>query len=80
MEHHCCEDTLKKLDDYLDRELTPAEIAEIRAHLEDCETCAEEVEVEERVLREVREKLRRIALPPDLMKKICANLAADQPA
>lgn len=74
MEHHCCEDTLRRLDDYLDRELSPAEIAEISSHLEDCAACAEEVEVESRVLREVREKLRRIALPPDLMKRICAKL------
>lgn len=58
-----CAEALSRLDDYLDRELEDAELDGIRQHLEVCEVCAREFRFEASVLREVRAKLTRIALP-----------------
>ncbi len=69
-----CEEVFQRLDDYLDRELAAEEMQLIREHLETCTVCASEHRFESGVLSEVREKLRRIAVPPDLMAKIAARL------
>jgi anti-sigma factor (TIGR02949 family) len=70
-----CEELFRRLDDYLDRELTAAETTMVREHLETCATCAAEYAFESSVLRNVREKLRHIAAPPDLMAKISKRIA-----
>lgn len=75
-----CEEAFRRLDDYLDRELGPGETAEVQGHLEVCARCAGEFGIEAEVLDAVREKLRRIAAPPDLMAAISAKLAGAREA
>lgn len=70
-----CEELFRRLDDYLDRELTADEMALVRSHLETCAQCAAEYAFESSVLRNVREKLRHIAAPGDLMAKISRRIA-----
>ena len=70
-----CEELFRRLDDYLDRELTASEMSLVREHLETCAVCAAEYAFEESVLRNVREKLRHIAAPADLMAKISRRIA-----
>mgnify|MGYP001570007675 CR=1 FL=1 len=70
-----CEELFRRLDDYMDRELEPDEAALVRQHLETCVVCAAEYSFETSMLTSVREKLRHIAAPPDLMAKISARLA-----
>jgi anti-sigma factor (TIGR02949 family) len=70
IDRYTCEETFRRLDDYLDRELTPREMQLVRDHLEICAVCASEYSFEESVLRQVRAKLQRIAAPPDLLAKI----------
>ncbi len=70
-----CEETFRRLDDYVDRELSPRETEAVRQHLATCAVCASEYAFEESVLRNVREKLMRIAAPPDLLEKIRRRLA-----
>jgi anti-sigma factor (TIGR02949 family) len=65
-----CEDAFRKVDDYLDRELSAEELAHIRDHLDICAACASEFEFERSVLDGVRSKLRRVAAPPDLLSRI----------
>jgi len=65
-----CEDLFRRLDDYLDRELSSEESERIREHLETCAVCANEYNFEASVLRSVKEKLRRLDVPSDLMEKI----------
>ena len=72
-----CADTLKHLDDYLDRELSPGEIADVEAHLAECDDCHDEFSVERELLDCVREKLRHLRVPADLMKRIAARIAAE---
>lgn len=70
LDRYTCEETFRRLDDYLDRELTAREMQLVREHLEICAVCASEYSFEESVLRQVRAKLQRIAAPPDLLAKI----------
>jgi anti-sigma factor (TIGR02949 family) len=72
-----CEDVFRRLDDFVDRELSPEQMARIRAHLEICAQCASEYRFEESLLRQVRQKLRRIDVPADLRKKITTILARE---
>lgn len=69
-----CAQTFARLDEYLDRELTPMELAEVAQHLEACATCAGEFGVEAQLLDEIRRKLRRIRAPAELLAKISARL------
>jgi anti-sigma factor (TIGR02949 family) len=70
-----CEEIFSRLDDYLDRELSPAEIRLVEEHLETCAACASEHRFESGVLRGVRDKLPRISVPSDLMVRIAARIA-----
>jgi len=72
-----CEEVFSRLDDYLDRELSVAEMQLVREHLETCAACAGEYRFEAGVLDGLREKLRRIAVPGDLMARIAERIAAE---
>jgi anti-sigma factor (TIGR02949 family) len=74
IDRYSCEETFRRLDDYLDRELTPHEMQLVGEHLEICALCASEYAFEESVLKQVRAKLKRVAAPPDLMAKIMRAL------
>lgn len=65
-----CAQAFARLEDYLDRELTPEEIRRIEEHLALCEVCAREFQFEAGILCALKEKLRRIAAPPDLVERI----------
>lgn len=69
-----CEETIRRLDDYLDRALTPRERAEVGAHLEVCGACARAYGMQERFVEEVRGKVNRIAAPPALRERVTALL------
>jgi anti-sigma factor (TIGR02949 family) len=68
--HFDCRATFERLEDYLDRELSPEDIRCIEAHLTICETCAREFKFEEAFLCAVKAKLRRISAPTDLLDRI----------
>lgn len=70
-----CEELFRRLDDYMDRELSEPEARLVREHLETCAVCAAEYSFETSMLKSVREKLRHISAPPDLLKKISVRLA-----
>ncbi len=75
VDRYTCEEVFRRLNDYLDRELSPAEMALVQQHLETCAQCAGEHAFEESVLRELKSKLRRIDLPQSLIAKIDAMLS-----
>lgn len=76
-----CAEVFRRLDDYLDRELSPREMQLVKAHLEICEACASEYVFEAEVLNQVRAKVQRIDLPSGLRAKVMRALseAADEP-
>ncbi len=79
-----CEEVFRRIDDYVDRELSAREMALVREHLETCAACATEYAFEAAVLGAVRDKVRRIDVPSDLLTRVEAQLEAarkgDRPA
>lgn len=78
VDRYTCEEVFRRLNDYLDRELSAAEMALVREHLETCAQCASEHAFEDSVLRELKSKLRRIDLPQSLVDKVAAILSDSQ--
>lgn len=71
-----CMEVFRRLDAYLDRTLSPEEVARVEAHLEECAACASEYRFETSLLDGIRDKLRRIELPGDLARRLEERLAA----
>ena len=71
-----CEAILRRLDDYIDRELSPEEMRMVERHIEDCLHCAGRFRFEMSLIRELRNRLRRIAMPGDLAVRIRRRLEA----
>lgn len=72
-----CEDVFRRLDDFLDRELSPDEMALVQAHLDACAQCASEHRFERRLVDDVRSKLQRIRVPETLLARIRRSIAED---
>jgi anti-sigma factor (TIGR02949 family) len=64
----------RRLDDYVDRELSAADVELVEKHLAECEACAMEYGFETSFVREVKEKLRKIEVSPDLRQRIAKAL------
>ncbi len=74
-----CEEMFRRLEDYVDRELSADEAQLVEKHLADCEACALEYSFETGFVREVKKKLRKIEAPADLRKRISKALRALPP-
>ena len=72
-----CEAILGRLDDYIDRELSPSDLLMVEQHIEECLRCAGRYRYEISLIREVRRRLRGIRLPADLMARIRLRLDAE---
>jgi anti-sigma factor (TIGR02949 family) len=72
-----CEAILQRVDDYIDRELSPDDADMVERHIEDCLRCARRYWFEMRLIHEIRTRLRRISLPGDLMTRIKLRLDAE---
>lgn len=70
LDRYTCEEMLRKLDAYLDRRLSADELKHVEQHLETCARCATEYRFERNLLDGISDKLRRAAVPTDLMQKI----------
>lgn len=71
-----CAETFRRLDDYVDRELSADERTAVESHLETCAICAGEFAVEHELLEGIRAKLVRLQLPAGFMERISARLNA----
>jgi mycothiol system anti-sigma-R factor len=69
-----CEQVFKKLDDYIDAELSAEEMDLIRQHLDICAWCAGAYQFQSGVLKEVEARLQRIPAPDNLRDKVAAAL------
>jgi mycothiol system anti-sigma-R factor len=69
-----CADCLQRLYSYLDRELAPAEVTEVRAHLDDCGGCEDSFVLEQRFLARVRDCCQEDVAPTELRTRIVARL------
>jgi anti-sigma factor (TIGR02949 family) len=73
-----CAQVFQRLEDYVDRELSPREMALMEEHLNLCAWCAREHAFEEGFVRIVKSKLQRLQAPPDLIARVSACLAASE--
>jgi len=80
LDRYTCEEALRRLEDFLDRELTPEEMRRVQAHLDTCAACTGQFQFEGQLLDRLREKLRRTSLPPDLRDKISRSIDAQRRA
>ncbi len=69
-----CEEAFRRLNDFLDRRLTPDELKILEEHLEICAWCAREFNFEASVLYGVKERLRNLEAQPDLVSRILSQL------
>jgi len=74
LSRYTCEEAFRRLDGYLDHELSAEEMVLVREHLEVCAGCAREFNFESSVLKGVGQKLQQIDLPGDLQARILALL------
>lgn len=69
-----CEEIFRRLDDYLDRELSEEEMRRVKEHLDSCAQCASEHDFERAMLDQVRDKLHRIGTPEDLRRRVASAI------
>jgi anti-sigma factor (TIGR02949 family) len=74
LNRYTCEEAFRRIDDYLDRELSPDEMTLVHEHLEMCEGCAREFRFEESLLNGVKRKLRQIDVPDGLQARLLSVL------
>ncbi len=70
LDRYTCEDVFRRLDDYVDREITEAEARLVKEHLDTCAVCLGMFKFEDGVIKDLRQKLRKVPVPPDLLRNI----------
>lgn len=70
LDRYTCLETVRRLDDYLDRELSTTETVEVERHLEVCDRCLKRFQFEGAVLDDLRTKLRRVPVPETLEARL----------
>jgi mycothiol system anti-sigma-R factor len=73
-----CQDCVKALNPYLDRELSDDDIAQVRQHLEACGGCLHVYQFQESLRRLVRVKCREQVAPDSLRARISVSLAIER--
>jgi predicted anti-sigma-YlaC factor YlaD len=69
-----CQETFRRLNDYVDRELSPEEEVLVSAHLRVCADCASVFDFEAGVVADLMEKLNRIRMPESLKGRVAEAL------
>lgn len=65
-----CEEALRRLAGFLDRELGQQSAVEVERHLETCRSCYSRAEFERRLRERLREDLKETAVPPGLERRV----------
>ena len=72
-----CEEALRRLDDYVDRALSPEEIGRVEGHLEECLRCLGAFRFEAALIEGIQTRLRRLQIPIGLLQRISLRLRAE---
>ena len=70
LDRYTCLETVRRLDDYLDRQLSEIERHEVERHLETCDRCLQRFRFEAAVIDDLRMKLRRVTVPSTLESRL----------
>jgi anti-sigma factor (TIGR02949 family) len=71
-----CVEALRRLDSYLDDEVSHRDHELVEQHLRECEACAKKFGFEHALLDQLRGKLREVELPAQLKSRIMRTLAS----
>jgi anti-sigma factor (TIGR02949 family) len=74
---YSCDEVLRRLDDFVDRALSEAEIRRVEDHLAECVGCATAARFERALIDGIRARLRRIAVPAELRRAIHTRLLTE---
>jgi anti-sigma factor (TIGR02949 family) len=69
-----CDEALKHLYEFLDKELTPEAEREVRRHLEACRPCVDHFDFEGAFLQFLHARCRARGAPAELKRKILSEL------
>jgi mycothiol system anti-sigma-R factor len=74
-----CDDCVEKLFAFLDTELSPKEIQQVRSHLDGCDDCDDNFVFEARFLEQLRECCTSDVAPVELRQRVILKLRGEQP-
>jgi len=75
---YTCKEAMERLNDYVDRELSPREMQLVKRHLKICHECTKRFAFEEDVIRQVRSKLESLQEPEGLMARLSQKIYEDK--
>ncbi len=67
---YSCEAAIKRLNEYLDHEMTAEERVVVLKHLEICRPCLKRFSFEQTLVMSMREKVSLLCIPPALREKL----------
>ncbi len=79
LEYNQCQEAVKRLNEYLSRELDGPEVDQVRRHLSECKGCFDKFRFEETLLKTIREKAEQVTAPGELRKRILSLFDRDKP-
>ena len=74
-----CDDCVERLFAFLDTELSPTELQQVRSHLEGCDDCDDEFVFEARFLEQLRECCTSDVAPAELRQRVIQKLRSASP-
>ncbi|HEY3328520.1 MAG TPA: zf-HC2 domain-containing protein [Capsulimonadaceae bacterium] len=67
---YSCEEAVKRLNDYLDHELDPAERDDVVKHLKLCKPCLERFSFEQSLIVSLKTKVQKFCAPTELKSRL----------
>ena len=74
LEFNQCQEAVRRLNDFLSRELAPEEEVKVNLHLQECRGCFEKFRFEETLLRTLRAKIEQVQAPEKLRQRVLGLL------
>lgn len=77
IDYYSCEEAVKRLNEYLDHQLTDADRIVVLKHLEICRPCLRRFTFEQTLVISLRQKASRLCAPSPLREKLHGLLRAE---
>ena len=74
VDYYSCEEAVKRLNEYLDHQMTDPERAVVMRHLEICRPCLRRFTFEQTLVVSLRQKVAHLCVPVTLREKLYALL------
>jgi anti-sigma factor (TIGR02949 family) len=74
-----CKEMIDRLYEFLDTEMSPAELTAVRAHLDGCDDCGEQAGLERRFLDALRDCTTSDRAPRELRDRVIAKIRGVSP-